>query len=392
MKSVLKVSLWLTVAAVVAGGLAMPKVLPMLQASNDNQATASPRRNASAPLKVTTHVVEAGAFAETLMATGTLRAEEGVELQAETNGKIVAINFVEGARVKKGDLLVKLNDADLRATRERAVHRRDLAMLRESRFRTLIKDGIARQEDYDNALSEVNVQNAEIALVEAQIAKTEIRAPFDGVVGLRYVSEGSFVNAASRLATLQRLDTIKVDFSVPEKYASLIRVGNPIHFSVVGSEERFRGEIYAYDPRIDDATRSVMIRAISSNADTRLLPGAFANVEMTLSQVNNAIFVPAVAVVPGFSDKNVFILQDGVVARRQVETGTRTDTSVQIMTGLSAGDVVITSGLQQLRPGLAVVTDVPASGGARSPGPRHDQQPPVGVAATESRAGEATPL
>jgi len=357
LKPPLKYSLWLLVALAVLLGIAAPKVMPLLHASEPIAARSSQPvgEKGRAPLRVSAVLVEPAVFAETLNSTGTLLAEEAVELQAETNGKVVAIHFTEGARVRKGDLLVKLNDADLTATRARAQYRKELAVLRERRIAQLLKQGVARQEEYDTALNELNVQDAEIALTEAQIAKTEIRAPFDGVVGLRYVSEGSFVNAATRIATLQRLDRLKVDFSIPEKYAMRLKVGSPIAFAVAGGERKSQGQVYAIDPRIDAATRTVLIRALCPNPEARLLPGAFANVEITLTQLSDALLVPAVAVVPGLHEKNVFIIQDGKAQPRAVQTGTRTQSTVHILSGLAAGDLVITSGLQQLRPGQAVV-------------------------------------
>lgn len=358
MKPGLKYSLWSLVALVVLTGVAAPKVMPLLHASESGRARSADKsggpEKGRAPLRVSAVTVQPAAFAETLTSTGTLLAEEAVELQAETNGKVVAILFTEGARVRKGDLLVKLNDADLSATRERARYRKELATLRERRIAQLLKQGVARQEEYDQALNELNVQDAEIELTEAQIAKTEIRAPFDGVVGLRYVSEGSYVNAATRIATLQRLDRLKVDFSIPEKYATRLRVGSPMAFAIAGSERRFQGQIYAFDPRIDTTTRTVLIRALCPNPDGRLLPGAFANVEVTLTQLSDALLVPAVAVIPGLHDKNVFVVRDGKAEQRAVQTGTRTQSTVHILSGLAPGDIVITSGLQQLRAGQAV--------------------------------------
>lgn len=322
---------------------------------------------AGAALRVDAVRLVAMPLAETIVSTGSLRAEEGVELQAETNGKVVSINFTEGARVRKGDLLLKLNDSELRATLQRATHRLELAQIKESRLAKLFETNSVNRQDYDVAASELSVQRAEVALVEAQIAKLEIRAPFDGVVGLRFVSEGAFVNATTRVATLQRLDNLKIDFSVPEKYAGRIRIGAPITFAVAGGEHRSRGEIYAYDPRIDVLTRTVLIRALCPNPEGRLLPGAFANVEVVLDQMNDALLVPAVAVVPGLSEKNVFVIEDGKAVRRSVETGLRTESMVQVISGLKAGDVVITSGLQQIRAGQAVRAVVAGEGAPSGP-------------------------
>lgn len=351
-----KLVIWGCIVGSLLAAAAVPKVLPLLHASAD--APAKPHgatRTDGAPLRVATFTVTAAPFAETVTSTGTLLAEEAVDLQAETSGKVSTLNFREGGRVEAGQLLVKLNDADLQASLSRAKHRHHLAQLRERRLAQLLKQGVARQEEYDIALSELDIQNAEVQLVEANIQKTEVRAPFSGVVGLRHISAGAFVNAATRVATLQRLDRLKIDFSIPEKYAARLRPGSPIHFTIAGGEQPFAGEIYAFDPRIDIATRTVLIRALCPNPQGRLLPGAFARVELTLGRLENAMLIPALAVVPGLSEKNVFVLAGGKVERRVVQTGTRMQSTVHILSGLRAGDVVITSGLQQLRPGQAVV-------------------------------------
>jgi membrane fusion protein (multidrug efflux system) len=348
------------VLAVVAA-VATPKLLPLLRGQPAAAAPGAkgglpgaPKSAGGGPLRVETVTLVPVALAETITSTGTLRAEEGVELQAETNGKVVSINFREGARVQRGDLLMKLNDAELRATLQRSAYRLELAQIKERRLAKLIETKSVNQQDYDVALSELSVQRAEVALVEAQLAKLEIRAPFDGVVGLRFVSEGAFVNATTRVATLQRLDNLKIDFSVPEKYAGRIKIGSPITFTVAGGDLKAKGEIYAYDPRIDVTTRTILIRALCPNPELRLLPGAFANVEVVLDQLIDALVVPAVAVVPGVTEKNVFVVNDGKAERRAVETGLRTETVVHVLSGLKAGDVVITSGLQQVRAGLPV--------------------------------------
>jgi membrane fusion protein (multidrug efflux system) len=333
--------------------LAVPKIF-------SGESPAKPEKNhdrarpSAAAAMVSMEVVAPTSFAETVVATGTLRAEEGVELQAETNGKVAAITFTEGSTVHRGDVLLKLNDADLVATRSRARFRRELAVLKEQRVAQLLKQGVARQEEYDTALADLHVQDAEIALTEAQIAKTEVRAPFGGVVGLRYVSEGAYLTAATRVATLQRLDRLKVDFSVPEKYATRVRVGDIVRLTVAGAAQRLQCSIYAIDPRIDTATRTVLVRALCPNRDQRLLPGAFANVSLTLGKVENAVLVPAIAIVPGLDSKTVFVVQEGKAQLRTVVTGTRLDDRVQILSGLAPGEIVVTSGVLQLTPGLDV--------------------------------------
>lgn len=352
----------LGILAVVTGvaAIAAPKLLPLLRSSSAEgtkakAAGATPREGAGgAPLRVNAVKLAAVPMDETITATGSLRADEGIELQPETNGKIISINFTEGARVRRGDLLLKLNDAELRATLQRATYRMELAQIKERRFAVLLESSSINQQNYDDTLSELSVQRAEVALVEAQIAKTEIRAPFDGVIGLRFVSEGAFVTPTTRVATLQRYDQMKLDFSIPEKYALRVRIGSPVTFVVDGSDRPYTGEVYAIEPRIDAGTRTVLLRAISANPDNRLLPGTFANVSFTLARVGDALLVPSAAVIPGLTEKNVFVVQDGKAVRRTVKTGVRTESSVQILEGLAPGDMVITSGVQQLRPGMAV--------------------------------------
>lgn len=353
------------------GGLAARKIFPPHTPAQSPQQAAHAEDSAShpadsrnlrndgqqkggAPLKVATYVVRPMPFAETVTSTGTLRADEGVDLKAESSGKIVAINFTEGSRVRAGELLIKLNDSELRATLARATYRKELARLRERRLLPLLGQKLVTQDDYDSALSDVNVQDAEIDVVRAQIEKTEIRAPFDGVIGLRYVSTGAYVNADTRIATVQHLDRLKIDFALPEKYIGRLKVGSPVTFSVAGGQGRVKGEIYAFDPYIDTGTRTLLIRAVCANKDGRLLPGTFANVELTLSELRAAVLIPSEAVIPGVNEKSVYIMHDGKAELRTVQTGTRTASTVHVLAGLEPGDVVITSGLQQMRIGQAV--------------------------------------
>lgn len=347
-----------TIAVLAVGtALAWPKLRPVLFPAKTT--TAAKTNVTPAPaLKVSAVTVKPEVFAETITVTGSLRAEEGVDLQVEVSGKVVSINFIEGSNVKKGDLLLKINDTELQAALARATYRMQIVELKEARIAPLLKTGGVPQQDYDAIVNDLNVQKSEIDLINAQIAKTEVRAPFDGIIGLRFVSEGAFITATStasaRIATLQAIKNLKVDFNIPERYSGRIKVGTPIVFSVVGGLTKFNGEVYAIEPRIDVATRTILLRALCPNLENALIPGAFASVECPLSSIDNAILVPSLAVVAGLSEKNVFIVKDGKAVRRPVETGTRSETSVHILSGLAPGDQVITSAIQQLRAGLAV--------------------------------------
>lgn len=359
MKRLPKILIWILLLGALAAAVVVPKMRATDAAASKPVASAKShdgKAKPPPPLKVATYTVKTEPFAETVTSSGTLRAEESVDLAAETSGRIVAIHFVEGTRVKRGDLLVKLNDADLRAQYGRATHNLELAATRLKRIEQLLASHLVTQADVDTARNELAVQKDEIAIIQAQIDRTEVRAPFDGVVGLRYVSEGAYITGATQVATLSRLDKLKIDFSVPEQYASRIRVGAPLSFRVSGADHAYQGVVYAYDPRIEQATRTVLIRAELPNTQNRLLSGAFANVELKLSQLENAILVPSVAVVPGFNQKNVYVVKDGHAVMRPVETGTRTEDRVLIVSGLAPGEVIVTSALQQMRDGIAVVS------------------------------------
>ncbi len=358
--------------AVVAGVILLGSGAFIYKTRTAPVAAAKTEKAVKAPdsLKVSTFTVKLAPFQETLTSTGTLRADESVDLQVEVSGKVTSINFLEGGLVKKGDLLLKINDSELRAQLTRAEFRKEIAGLKERRLASLLQGGGVPQQDYDTALNELNVQKSEIELIAAQITKTEVRAPFDGVIGLRFVSEGAFItatsNAAVRIATLQAVDRMKIDFNVPEQYAGRIRIGTPITFSVAGGSSRFKGEVYAIEPRIDVATRTVLLRAICAQAKGQLLSGSFASVECSLPTIDDAILVPASAVVPGLTAKTIFVAKDGKADRRIIETGTRTESMVQVLSGLNPGDKIITSSMQQLRPGLAIqVTEPGAAGKAK---------------------------
>jgi membrane fusion protein (multidrug efflux system) len=339
---------WLVVFAVV-GLLAWNKLKPA-----PKPAAPASARGASSGLRVTGVKVTPVAFTESIAANGTLRAEEAVELQTEVNGKIAAINFTEGQRVSQGHILVKIDDSTLQASLRRAQARRELAGFREQRLARLVEEGGVSKQDYDEARGELAVLDAEIDFIRADIKKTEIRAPFDGVAGIRFVSVGSYVNPAARIATLQGITNLKVDFSVPERYAPLVKAGDPMRFTVAGSKQTYTGEVYAVEPRIDVATRSVLLRALCRNPDGALLPGIFARVEYTVQQSEASILVPAIAVLSGLEERSLFVARDGKAQRVQVVTGSRTDSQIQIVQGLAPGDIVLTSGVQQLRSGMPV--------------------------------------
>lgn len=286
--------------------------------------------------------------------TGSLLASESISVRSETNGKVVSFNFADGQEVEAGQLLFKIDDSELQAQRNRTLFRKELAKARAQRIANLLKQGGMSQEDFDNAENEVNILRAELQLIDAQLAKKEIRAPFSGRIGLRHVSVGSLVLSDTELTTLHKLDPIKIDFPVSERFASQLRPGMQIQFRVVGEHTPFIGEIYALNPHIDASTRNLQVRAITPNPSQRLIPGSFANIEIVLDEIPNALLIPSIALVPGLNEQRVFVVNDNLIESRVVQTGQRLASRVQITDGLAPGDLVLITGLLQAREGLPV--------------------------------------
>lgn len=346
----LRILLVLLVVVIVGAALALPRLV------DGGRAAANPASAAAAapPLPVQVVRVTPRLLVERLSTTGTLRANEAVDIVCQIAGVVRRILFEEGAAVARGDLLVKIDDTELAAQRDRVLFRLRLAEIRETRQRELRDQGITSEQEYDIADNELNVLRAEKRLVEAALDKTEIRAPFAGVVGLRYVSEGSLLSPQTRIATLQDLDPVKIDFTLPEKYAARVRAGQNVQFGTDGSDHAYDAEIYAIEPRIVAETRSLLIRARTPNPERTLMPGAFADVRLAVAEVADALAVPSLAVVPELGGKKVFVVENGRAQPRRVETGIRTESEVEITSGLSAGDIVVVSAIQRLTPGLAV--------------------------------------
>ncbi len=329
--------------------------------SGRSASDASPRAGANngpgaarAALPVYTHVATPRVLAEKITATGVVLADEGVDLTAETSGRIIALNIEEGARVAKGALLVKINDTELQAELARAEHLAQLARLQAERQQQLFASQGASQEAYDVALNELRVREADITLIKARIEKTEVRAPFDGTVGLRHVSPGGYLTPGDRIATLQSTATLKIDFNVPERFMDRLATGADVSVRVTGFADAFTGTIYAIEPRLDEATRTLRLRARADNPQGRVIPGAFATVEIALRDIPDAILIPAGSIIPGLNEKSVFVLTDGKAQPRKVETGLRLASEILVLSGIQPGETVITSGQLQLRPGMAV--------------------------------------
>lgn len=346
------------ISAIVLGVLLIIFLPKLLSSSGSELPGLNPgRMNVEVP--VTAYIVSYETLNNKIFSTGTVLANEEVELRSEISGKIVQILFTEGRYVSKGDLLVKINDSDLQAELRKAESKVKLMEDRESRQKQLAQNQMISKEEYESTLNELQASKAEFDLIKAQIDKTEIRAPFNGVVGLREVSEGSFVTTTNVIARFQNLLNLKVDFSIPQRYAPEVKIGDELQFNLSGNENVFKANVYAIEPKIDQSTRTLRIRAICRGNNKGLFPGAFVNVELNLKETEQAILIPTVAIVPDLKGQSVYLYEDGLVSPRKVEVGFREENRVQVILGLEEGDTVITSGILQIRPGAKVkITEI----------------------------------
>jgi membrane fusion protein, multidrug efflux system len=283
-----------------------------------------------------------------IFASGSLMANEEVELRSEISGRVVGVFFEEGKKVQKGELLLKINDTELQAQLKRKSFEIQQASDNEKRQRSLLDIKGISQEDYDRYLNSLKMIQAEKEVIQTQIDKTNIRAPFDGVIGLRYVSEGGFVTPDVLIATMQDIDPIKVEFSVPEKYVDHLKTGINVSIQTGDSQASRDGLIYAVESKIDPLTRTIKARAKISNPEGNLIPGSYAKVEIILSELADAIVIPSGAVIPQMNGDIAYLYKGGKAKSVAVKTGIRTDASIQIVEGISANDTLITSGLLQL--------------------------------------------
>lgn len=304
------------------------------------------------PALVSIYVVEPREMDNNLFITGTLMASEAVELKPEISGKVTGIYINEGQSVSKGKVLLKLNDEDLIAQLNKVVAEIKVSEDKVDRYKKLLGMQGVSIEEYETASNQLQSLKADAEVLKVQINRTNIKAPFDGVLGLRNISIGSYINPSQIVTTIQQLNPIKIDFSVPERYAGMIKLGSTINFTTESSSAKFSGKVYAFEPSIDASTRSLKIRAQASNSGNVLKPGAFAKIELVLAKNESAIMIPSQAIVPVLKGQQVFIKQNGKAVAVPIETGLRNETMVQVLSGLNKGDSVVVTGVLGLREGV----------------------------------------
>jgi membrane fusion protein, multidrug efflux system len=301
-------------------------------------------------IEVEGKVVKSSTINEIIESSGTILANENTEIRPEVSGRIIQLNIKEGAVVPQGTLLVKIYDEDLQAELKKLQVQLQIAEKTEERQKDLLKIGGIAQQDYDLSILQVSNIKADIELIRVSIGKTEIRAPYLGRLGLKAISPGAYITPSNLLTTITQVNQLKIEFSVPEKYSSQIRNGLSLEFSTEGSSKTYKATILARESSVDETTRNLRIRALVQGVDEFMVPGSFAKVKMILGRNDNALMIPSNSVIPQARNKQVAVYRNGIADMVAITTGARDSTDVQVLTGLKAGDTLITSGLLFVKP------------------------------------------
>lgn len=333
----------------------MPLIMLMACKQKENAPPATnPTQATTRALPVDILIASPQGITADIEVPGSIIANEVTTIHPEVAGRLVTLNLREGAEIAQGTLIAKLNDGDLQAQMRKLEVQLKIAEQTESRQAELVKIQGISQQDYDMSLLQVLSLKADIDIIKEEIRKTEIRAPFSGRLGLKNVSPGAYVTPATSLTTISQTNTLKIQFNVPERYGAKLQKGMSVSFSVDGSTTTFSATIMASETRIDEATRSLAIRALINQKDRALIPGAFAKVRIVLNQNDDALLIPNSVIIPNGRKKQVYLFKSGKAFPVEVVTGVRDSSNIQVLSGLKEGDTIITSAILFLRPSLDV--------------------------------------
>ena len=322
----------------------------LFSCNSKDEPAAGGRLRSSGPMPVDAFVIQQSTISENVEVPGTLKPYEETAIRAEIGGRVVQMNIKEGTLVQKGTILVKLFDEDLKAQLRKLHVQLQIMEKTAERNRELLEISGISQQEYDLSALEVENLRADIETTEIAISKTEIRAPYRGVAGLRNISMGSYISPADIVTTIRQVDQLKLEFSVPEKYAKDIGTGYAVRFRVDGGKQNHTATVIATENNVDQNTRTLQVRAVVNGKNAELVPGLFAKVNLQLGKNDKALLVPSQAVIPNIRNKQVVLFSRDSARFTVVETGIRDSAYVEILHGVNVGDTVITSGLMAIRP------------------------------------------
>ncbi|MDR1525886.1 MAG: efflux RND transporter periplasmic adaptor subunit [Tannerella sp.] len=344
----------------ITGIVLFPRIKKQAEPGGEAAKSAPALSQRRLPLNINAVIMKIQSLTDKIISPGVTIPDEEVDLSFESSGKIVSIHFNEGTHVKKGDLLAKINDKPLQAELKKLEAQIPLAKERVFRQGTLLKKDAVSQEAYEQVTTELDKLMADIELVKARILQTELRAPFDGVIGLRLVSEGAYTTPSTIVANLTKISPLKIEFSIPESYVSDVSDGTNITFYMEGSDkmlQKYSARVYAVESKVSLETYTLKVRAIYPNTNEAILPGRFLSVEVVKREIKNALAVPSEAIIPEMGKNIVYVCKNGEAKATEIITGLRTESHVQALEGLMPGDTVITTGVMQLRTGIKVNID-----------------------------------
>src|SRR6185312_3373005 len=302
-------------------------------------------------LPVDGYIIYPSVLHSSIEVAGTLLPFEETDIHPEVSGKVTYLSIKEGAHVKKGTLLARLFDGDLQAQLHKLSVQLQIAEKTQERQDELLKIGGISQQDYDLSVLDVSSIKADMQVLQANIDKTIIKAPFDGKVGFKNISIGAFITPTTIITTIRQDTKLKLEFSVPEKYGPKVGLGNVISFTTEASGKKYNAKIYATESGITAENRSLKVHALVENIDKNITAGSFAKVMFDMGDNNEAIMIPTQAIIPEARDKKVIVYNGGIADFKTVTTGTRDSARIEILSGLSIGDTVIITGLLSIKPG-----------------------------------------
>ena len=331
---------------IVAGALL---IVPKLLSDKNKEPVSGNPNQQNQMLPADAVIVKTDELENEVSTVGTVVANEEVDIKSELSRKITGIYFNEGSFVPEGKLLFRLDDADIVARLNKLNIDEDLNLKQEEREKQLLDKGLFTPDEFEIRQTNIEKIRADIEILEIELAKTYISSPISGITGFRNVSKGSLVNSSVVLTTVQDIGKVKIDFSIPEKYISMFSKGMDINFTMDGYEENFTARVVSYDPNLNESTRSIVLRAISQNKGNKLLPGSFVKVKLKLEKDENIMMIPSEALIPKLKGQSVFVYNNGAAILKDVETGFRSEKEIQITSGISIGDTVLTTNILKLK-------------------------------------------